>query len=61
MIVPGSLYWNLRMGCSKGEVLGDEEAVRNMNHLGHTIVWLDAAMAAVPNDFPFPKVALELR
>jgi multimeric flavodoxin WrbA len=61
MIVPGSLYWNLGMGCLKGEVLGDEEALRNMSHLGLTIAWLGKAMASVPNDSPFPKVALELR
>lgn len=34
MIVPGSLYWILCMGLDKGDVLGDEEALRNMNHLG---------------------------
>lgn len=37
MIVPGSLYWNLGMGTDKGEVNDDDEAMRNMSHLGQTI------------------------
>jgi multimeric flavodoxin WrbA len=61
MIVPGSLYWNLGMGLHKGDVLGDEEAMRNMIHLGQTIAWLGAAMASVPDSSPFPRVARELR
>jgi multimeric flavodoxin WrbA len=61
MIVPGSLYWNLGMGREKGQVLGDDEALRNMNHLGQTIAWLGKAMAAVPATTPFPKVEVELR
>jgi len=61
MIVPGSLYWNLGMGLDKGEVLGDDEAMRNMTHLGQTIAWLGKAIASVPDASPFPKVAVELR
>ena len=60
MIVPGSLYWNLGVGTDKGEVSGDAEAMRNMNHLGQTIAWLGAALAAVPKTSPFPKIAVEL-
>jgi multimeric flavodoxin WrbA len=60
MIVPGSLYWNLGMGLDKGEVLDDDEAMRNMNHLGQTIAWLGTAMASVSEASPFPKIALEL-
>jgi len=60
MIVPGSLYWNLGQGTDKGEVNGDEEAARNLNHLGQTIAWLGNAMAAVPEGKPFPTVAVEL-
>lgn len=60
MIVPGSLYWNLGVGTDKGEVSGDEEAMRNMNHLGQTIAWLGAAIASVPDTAPFPKIAVEL-
>jgi multimeric flavodoxin WrbA len=60
MIVPGSLYWNLGVGCQKGEVLGDEEALRNMRHLGETIAWLGEGMAARSVVAPFPKVAVDL-
>jgi len=61
MIVPGSIYWNFGIGRHKGEVLGDDEAMRNMNHLGQTIAWLGKAIASVPDASPFPKVAVELR
>jgi multimeric flavodoxin WrbA len=60
MIVPGSLYWNLGVGTDKGEVSGDEEAMRNMSHLGQTIDWLGKAMASATASTPFPKVAVEL-
>ncbi len=59
MIVPGSIYWNLGLGLDKGEVLGDEEAMRNMNHLGQTIAWLGKAIASVPDAFPVPPYKLE--
>ena len=55
MIVPGSLYWNLGVGCDKGQVLGDEEAMRNMNHLGQTIAWIGKAIASLSNAFSFPQ------
>lgn len=58
MIVPGSIYWNLGVGCEQGEVLNDDEAMRNMSHLGQTIAWLGAAMTSAAA--PFPKVAVEL-
>ncbi len=61
MIVPGSLYWNLGMGCLKGEVLNDEEALRNMSHLGQTIAWLGAAISSISPSASFPKLAVELR
>jgi multimeric flavodoxin WrbA len=60
MIVPGSLYWNLGVGCLKGEVLGDDEAMRNMAHLGQTIAWLGKAIASASDVSPFPRVAVEL-
>jgi hypothetical protein len=60
MIVPGSLYWNLGMGRDKGEVLGDEEAMRNMSHLGQTIAWLGKAIASVSDASPFPQLGVEL-
>ena len=31
-----------------------------MHHLVQTIAWLGKAMASVPDDSPFPKVAREL-
>jgi multimeric flavodoxin WrbA len=56
MIVPGSIYWNMGMGFGKGEVLGDEEAMRNMGHLGQTIAWLGKAIASAPDAFPAPPL-----
>ncbi len=61
MIVPGSLYWNLGMGLDKGDVLGDDEAMQNMTHLGQTIAWLGKAIESVSAEYPFPKVSVELR
>jgi multimeric flavodoxin WrbA len=58
MIVPGSLYWNLGVGCLKGEALNDEEGLRNMSHLGQGIDWLGKAI--VSSGSPFPKVSIEL-
>jgi multimeric flavodoxin WrbA len=40
MIVPGSTYWNFGMGREPGEVLNDEEGMRNMQNLGEQIAWL---------------------
>jgi len=40
MIVPGSTYWNFGVGLEKGDVEKDEEALKNMEDLGQTIVWL---------------------
>lgn len=54
MIVPGSIYWNMGFGLGKGEVLGDDEGMRNMVHLGQTIAWLGKAIAATPDAFPLP-------
>lgn len=59
MIVPGSIYWNLGVGRDKGEVLGDDEAMRNMSHLGQTIAWLGKAMASIPDAFPMPPYNVE--
>jgi multimeric flavodoxin WrbA len=44
MIVPGSTYWNFGMGAMPGEVLKDEEGLRNMQNLGEQIVWLFGLM-----------------
>ena len=60
MIVPGSLYWNLGVGLDKGQVLNDDEAMRNMNHLGRTIAWLGKAIASMSDASPFPKSIVDL-
>lgn len=52
MIVPGSSYWNLGVGRDKGEVLGDAEGLRNMDHLGRTIAWLGQAIGPHRESFP---------
>jgi multimeric flavodoxin WrbA len=59
MIVPGSIYWNLGMGLDKGQVLGDDEAMRNMKHLGQTIAWLGKAISSVRDTFPTPPYDAE--
>ncbi|GAB6058241.1 hypothetical protein JCM31598_13580 [Desulfonatronum parangueonense] len=59
MIVPGSIYWNLGYGLHKGDVLQDEEALRNMNHLGRTIAWLGKAIKPHLDNFPKPGPANE--
>lgn len=59
MIVPGSIYWNLGMGHDRGHVLEDDEAMRNMNHLGHTIAWLGKATGSVHDAFPIPPYIVE--
>lgn len=40
MIVPGSIYWNMGIGGSPGEVGSDEEGVATMKALGVNIAWL---------------------
>jgi len=44
MIVPGSTYWNFGMGTAPGDVLTDEESLRNMQNLGEQIAWLFGLM-----------------
>lgn len=56
MIVPGSSYWNLGFGLAKEEVLGDEEGMNNMNHLGKTIAWLGSAIKSSSEPFPAPPL-----
>ncbi len=48
MIVPGSTYWNFGVGCAKGEVEQDAEAIANMEDLGRTIAWLAKAIRNTP-------------
>jgi multimeric flavodoxin WrbA len=40
MIIPGSSYWNLGIGCLPGEVLKDEEGLKTMENLGKNMAWL---------------------
>jgi multimeric flavodoxin WrbA len=40
MIVPGSSYWNVAFGRSKGEALNDEEGVRTIQNFGRKLAWL---------------------
>ena len=40
MIVPGSIYWNMGVGYSKGEVADDEEGLETMKTLGQNMAWL---------------------
>lgn len=52
MIIPGSTYWNLGIGLDKGDVLGDEEGLRNMTNLGEMIGWLGACIAPQRDAIP---------
>jgi multimeric flavodoxin WrbA len=52
-IIPGSTYWNLGFGLEKGEVMGDNEGLRNMDDLGRIIAWLGKAM--IPHLSGYPK------
>jgi multimeric flavodoxin WrbA len=40
MIVPGSSYWNVAFGRSKGDVLKDEEGISTVKNFGHNVAWL---------------------
>ena len=40
MILPGSSYWNMGIGLSKGDVKHDAEGLRTMQTLGENIAWL---------------------
>lgn len=51
MVLPGSTYWNMGYGLEPGKVAGDDEALRNMKHLGAAIDWLGKAMK---NAGPYP-------
>jgi len=55
MIMPGSTYWNMGYGLEPGKVAGDDEALRNMNHLGLAVDWLGKAVKASPTPYPVRK------
>ncbi|MEA3560004.1 MAG: flavodoxin family protein [Candidatus Thermoplasmatota archaeon] len=40
MIIPGSTYWNLGIGCDIGDVKDDSEGMGNMRNLGRNIASL---------------------
>lgn len=40
MIIPGSRYWNMGFGRTKGEVEKDEEGIQIMEVLGRNMAWL---------------------
>ena len=40
VIVPGSCYWNMGIGLSKGDVESDEEGMLTMKVLGENMAWL---------------------
>lgn len=52
MIVPGSTYWNMGYGLEPGQVAGDAEALRNMEHLGKALDWLGRAVAHSETPYP---------
>jgi multimeric flavodoxin WrbA len=52
VIIPGSTYWNLGFGLDKGDVMGDDEGLRNMEDLGRTIAWLGSAMSTAMDSYP---------
>ncbi|MFA6687692.1 MAG: flavodoxin family protein, partial [Desulfuromonas sp.] len=52
MIVPGSTYWNMGIGLSKGDVRNDDEGLDNMRHLGRCIDWLGRAILPTMESYP---------
>ncbi len=40
MIVPGSSYWNVAFGRSKGDVIKDEEGINTIKTFGKNLAWL---------------------
>jgi len=52
MLVPGSTYWNIGYGLEPGAVAGDDEALRNMRHLGQAVAWLGQAVAGSATPYP---------
>jgi multimeric flavodoxin WrbA len=40
MLIAGSTYWNMVYGKDVGDVLSDEEGIKNMHNLGKNMAWL---------------------
>lgn len=40
MLIPGSNYWNVGIGCDKGDVESDSEGLQTMETLGQNMAWL---------------------
>ena len=40
MMVVGSTYWNFGIGLDKGDVMKDDEGLKNMKNLGENMAWL---------------------
>jgi len=40
VVIAGSTYWNMVYGKDVGDVLRDEEGIRNMHNLGQNMAWL---------------------
>jgi len=55
MLVPGSTYWNMGYGLEPGKVAEDDEALRNMNHLGQAVDWLGKAVKGSATPYPVRK------
>lgn len=53
MFVVGSTYWNMVYGKDVGDVLSDEEGVRNMRNLGQNMAWL---LEKTENSKQFDKI-----
>jgi multimeric flavodoxin WrbA len=47
MIVPGSTYWNVAFGRSKGDVTEDDEGVQTIKNFGKKLAWLAKKINAV--------------
>ena len=40
MVIPGSSYWNVGYGLSKGDIQEDAEGVETLRTLGENMAWL---------------------
>lgn len=52
MVLPGSTYWNMGIGLSRGDVAEDKEGLNNMRHLGESIDWLGKLMKPTIESYP---------